>query len=584
MEVEPRNIWIDALCIDQTSSDPREKSKQVSIMGRIFSTASRVLAWLGPEQNRSNEAMEFLEYIGRCIEVVDWSEGTMQPSVQCGASDKHFADRAQILPSRRDVLESVMSLFRQAYFKRVWIRQEIALSRYGNISCGGYTMDLDIFRRAIVCIRHKNPSHEALGPYYEQSFQDFRKLRRLIYSACCLPRGTYKLETLRINLNTGVCQDPRDKLFAVLELLHESDRRLGIEPDYSLTTELLYAKIARQFMTQNQSLKLLETCSLDDRSLDIPSWTPDWTAAPPLRNLHTKWSACGWISPNLSILSDTQVRASGVIVTQIERCVNLSARQSLGWALAFSSISKLKPSTDQLQGATPDMATFAKSLVRDIFDDCISDSYLFLHTYFPRITAYTKVLETIWATNCQDMTMFDKMYHAEGHELPFGRILGTIDAALQGTTLCWCTDGSIGQSYHGVENDDVVAILLGCRFPVILRPVPSTTREHTRAWKVVSIAKVTGLMGGEAIYGENMPAHWKSVTHDNRGENDCSFIDGKLNGMYDPESNILRTDPGKILEEMGIKVESYQRNPHRLVVLPETLRAAGVPLQDFILV
>jgi len=39
------NLWIDALCINQ--SDTHEKNKQVALMGHIYSRAYRVLIWLG---------------------------------------------------------------------------------------------------------------------------------------------------------------------------------------------------------------------------------------------------------------------------------------------------------------------------------------------------------------------------------------------------------------------------------------------------------------------------------------------------------------------------------------------------------
>lgn len=40
-----RIIWVDAICINQ--SDAIEKSSQVSIMSRIYHSASRTLLWLG---------------------------------------------------------------------------------------------------------------------------------------------------------------------------------------------------------------------------------------------------------------------------------------------------------------------------------------------------------------------------------------------------------------------------------------------------------------------------------------------------------------------------------------------------------
>ena len=41
----PRVLWIDALCIDQ--EDAEERSHQVSLMARIYSSAVRVICWLG---------------------------------------------------------------------------------------------------------------------------------------------------------------------------------------------------------------------------------------------------------------------------------------------------------------------------------------------------------------------------------------------------------------------------------------------------------------------------------------------------------------------------------------------------------
>lgn len=45
---KPRMLWVDAVCIDQSSLS--ERSQQVSLMGDIYSTAHTVVAWLGPGQ------------------------------------------------------------------------------------------------------------------------------------------------------------------------------------------------------------------------------------------------------------------------------------------------------------------------------------------------------------------------------------------------------------------------------------------------------------------------------------------------------------------------------------------------------
>ncbi len=44
---ETRSLWVDAVCI--TQQDLSERSQQVSLMGKIYSKATKVLVWLGEE-------------------------------------------------------------------------------------------------------------------------------------------------------------------------------------------------------------------------------------------------------------------------------------------------------------------------------------------------------------------------------------------------------------------------------------------------------------------------------------------------------------------------------------------------------
>ena len=72
----PRTLWIDALCINQQDLD--ERSAQIQRMGDIYSKASRVVIWLGPESHDSSMAMDCVELISRHIEV-NWYLYEMYP-------------------------------------------------------------------------------------------------------------------------------------------------------------------------------------------------------------------------------------------------------------------------------------------------------------------------------------------------------------------------------------------------------------------------------------------------------------------------------------------------------------------------
>lgn len=46
-------LWVDAICIDQSNDE--ERASQVSRMGRIYSSASETVAWLGKDELRVEE-------------------------------------------------------------------------------------------------------------------------------------------------------------------------------------------------------------------------------------------------------------------------------------------------------------------------------------------------------------------------------------------------------------------------------------------------------------------------------------------------------------------------------------------------
>jgi hypothetical protein len=54
----PMTIWVDSICIDQ--SKEHERSRQVELMGLIYSSAITVYAWLGDGSDRTDEAVRHL--------------------------------------------------------------------------------------------------------------------------------------------------------------------------------------------------------------------------------------------------------------------------------------------------------------------------------------------------------------------------------------------------------------------------------------------------------------------------------------------------------------------------------------------
>ncbi|KAI0967296.1 heterokaryon incompatibility protein-domain-containing protein [Xylaria arbuscula] len=88
-----RDLWVDKICIDQQNIP--EKGRQVKMMGEIYSLATRVLVFLGPEQDQSPRAMGLLDEMGS---QVDWDPVSCSISPAEQAHDKSIGDMKVDLP------------------------------------------------------------------------------------------------------------------------------------------------------------------------------------------------------------------------------------------------------------------------------------------------------------------------------------------------------------------------------------------------------------------------------------------------------------------------------------------------------
>ncbi|KAE9367691.1 HET-domain-containing protein [Stipitochalara longipes BDJ] len=104
---KPRALWADALCINQ--DDNNEKSKQIPMMGKIYSKAKGVAIWLGEAEGDSDLAMATLANIR--------SENDLK---------KLSAEANQ----------AIGNLFQRSWFSRVWTVQEFSLGKHPIFHCG----------------------------------------------------------------------------------------------------------------------------------------------------------------------------------------------------------------------------------------------------------------------------------------------------------------------------------------------------------------------------------------------------------------------------------------------------------------
>ena len=110
-------VWMDAICIDQKNET--EKRHQIALMGKIYSSASQVLACIGPHLRGGDEALKFVPKVYNIL-----------------TEDEHSGYKPTWTISRRLVnldpgmlrWAALWSLLRSSFFERMWITQEMVMA------------------------------------------------------------------------------------------------------------------------------------------------------------------------------------------------------------------------------------------------------------------------------------------------------------------------------------------------------------------------------------------------------------------------------------------------------------------------
>ncbi|KAI6081761.1 heterokaryon incompatibility protein-domain-containing protein [Hypoxylon rubiginosum] len=192
-------LWVDAICINQ--NDIPEKNCQVRQMDQIYRGAVCVSAWLGlppPAQNKE----------------VSSSAGVPPKTPQ------------SIVFNWKD---SIADLANRPYWTRRWIVQEFLLGRCIELYCGSTRISDDEFQNILYRKKANN-----LGVLGLDSVAAARILMaRFIDMHPNIPQPLHHL--LEENWRSE-CEDPRDRVFALLGLVHPIERQLlgRFFPDYHI--------------------------------------------------------------------------------------------------------------------------------------------------------------------------------------------------------------------------------------------------------------------------------------------------------------------------------------------------------------
>ncbi|KAK3366738.1 heterokaryon incompatibility protein [Lasiosphaeria ovina] len=395
------NIWVDSLCINQT--DRAEKVAQVQMMASIYQYAGNILVWLGPEGNRSDDAITLLENTGtdfraEYVEAFDGSDPViattwrtmahlrMETSYDELKKNLELAQHVMGPSTLDDAAVGLYDFFNRPYWRRLWIIQELCMGRGGMpIVCGSRVTQWRYIRDGLLKIMAvldtlDERTRETLRdrtPWREQSLGHVVQIAQLeimghrreikhvddsrlpLIAPTWLEYGPLLGGSLRRAValaSQSECSVSHDRIYGMLNIPGLPD--LGIKIDYSKHL----ADVFTEFSTACVKRGSLDFFALLDGGLmsqtdehgkpqtktNKHSWVPDYGAKPERRIgiLDGEWYAGGYVPVSFSeIIFSPQgyLVCMGKVLDTIDGTGAMSKADTQSGAMHFNPDNDLPP-------------------------------------------------------------------------------------------------------------------------------------------------------------------------------------------------------------------------------------------------
>lgn len=275
-----RFLWADQLCINQKDDD--ERGFQVGFMREIYENADQTLIWLGsrdPDQKHDDPERAFA--LLKRLAVAHERRRACTPPDKRTIFELSRAEIADFgLPEvvTDKIWQSVRLIWSRPWFYRLWVIQEVAVSKRIIVHCG-HSPNSEInwpdIVAAAACAFELGVFY-VVGNYssFGASIEIMRKQR--------LGGNATSLTSMLIEFSHYQATESKDKVFALVGLASELDRKI-IVPDYNLTVESVYLNTTVSILERSRNLDILcavNKCfdgEVEARGLGLPSWIRDYS-------------------------------------------------------------------------------------------------------------------------------------------------------------------------------------------------------------------------------------------------------------------------------------------------------------------
>lgn len=302
-------LWVDAICINQ--DDLAEKSVQISLMGSIYSRASRVIVWLGKDTTGVEDFKAIFTEMGNYP-----TDGLDDYDPELMNKRYEWVMR-NLATDMYDPSELKWATYEKFYkthrwFHRAWIVQEVSLARNIYVCCGSTPLSwgaMGLFawglahgHREATPLMHKISIHGNLPG--DAMFKLFH-LKDLLIRAGIDPDQPGGLSRW-LNAKYGVVSeeekalaffqhiiemirpfdatDPRDKIFSALGIVTQAfstDLSGLIQTNYQSSVEDVYYAVTKILCLRLPSITVLYMSGTGAKHLKLPSWVPDYSSEQP---------------------------------------------------------------------------------------------------------------------------------------------------------------------------------------------------------------------------------------------------------------------------------------------------------------
>ena len=268
----PRFLWVDAICIDQ-EGNLEEKSYQVSNMRKIYSNATRVIVWLGLDDNGlAKTAAHAMEGIAQSIcNAKSRSVSHLREIGHLKILAMNSISWKELSCNTPEAWNSLCWFFSRPWFARVWVYQEVTSGPKVLFLCGEVELDWDIIGLNAEYITVSRSLLDTHGFWQSNIWCAVTYRDRRLLSDSCLDL----LNSARGLKATQLV----DKVYGLLGMPSLSGKNLGLTADYNKSVAKVYQDMGDAALASMQNLDLLAYVQHDQEISWHPSWIPRWDQA-----------------------------------------------------------------------------------------------------------------------------------------------------------------------------------------------------------------------------------------------------------------------------------------------------------------